>query len=91
MFLGRVVGTVVATIKDKSLKGIKLLLVRRIRTDGTLKGSSFVAVDQVQAGVGDTVFLVSSREASNAILETTPPVDRTIVGIVDRIDQGKQL
>lgn len=87
MFLGRVVGTVVATIKDPGLKGSKLLMVRRIRPDGSMKGRPFVAVDIVQAGVGDTVFLVSSREASNAVLTTTPPIDRTIVGIVDRIDQ----
>ncbi len=89
MFLGRVVGTVVATIKDKSLVGAKLMLVRRMKSDGTLKGRPFVAVDEVRAGVGDTVFLVSSREASNAIIDTFPPVDRTIVGIVDRIDQGE--
>ena len=88
MFLGCVVGNVVATIKQPSLEGTKLLMVRRLTPDGKLKGRPFLAIDQVQAGVGDQVIVVSSREASNAIRTTYPPVDRTIVGIVDRIDQG---
>ncbi len=63
-------------------------MVRTMTPDGLLKGRAFVAVDQAQAGVGDTVFLVSSREASNAVTNTYPPIDRTVVGIVDRVDQG---
>lgn len=87
MFLGRVVGTVVATIKQPSLTGQKLLLVRALKKDGRMKGRPFVAVDLVQAGVGDHVFLVSSREASNAVMPHHPAVDRAIVGIVDRVDR----
>ena len=88
MFLGKIVGTVVSTIKQPSLTGCKLLMVRTMKPDGVLKGRPFVAVDLAQAGVGDTVFLVASREASNAVTDTYPPIDKTVVGIVDRIDQG---
>ncbi len=85
MYLGRVVGTVVAERKVEGLHGQKLLLVQPLdhqrRPDGALE----VAVDTVRAGRGDLVFLVGSREAALALTPWFVPVDAAIVGIVDRV------
>ena len=85
MYLGRVVGTVVAERKVEGLAGSKLLLVQPVdhlrRPDGALE----VAVDTVRAGAGDLVFLVGSREAALALSPSFVPVDAAIVGIVDRV------
>jgi len=86
MYLGRVIGTVVATRRYRDLDGYRFLLVQPLREDQTPHGVAVVAVDAVQAGPGELVFLVSSREASQALPEPFVPVDAAIVGIVDRID-----
>jgi ethanolamine utilization protein EutN len=86
MQLGRVVGTVVATRKDPSLTGLKLLLVQAVDPAGAAIGDPFVAVDVVRAGVGDPVFWVGAREAPKALPSGIAPVDAAIVGIVDRVD-----
>lgn len=85
VYLGRVVGTCVATRKAEGLEGIKLLVVRRIDRAGRLLEPAEVACDTVQAGVGDLVKLVSAREASHALPEPFVPVDAAIVGIVDEV------
>jgi ethanolamine utilization protein EutN len=86
MYLGRVIGTVVATRKYEGLEGAKLLVVTPL--DHTLKPTRDpeVAVDTVRAGVGDLVFLVGSREAALALDPTFVPVDAAIVGIVDDVN-----
>lgn len=86
MYLGIVVGTVVATRRYRDLEGLRFLVVQPISHDGTPQGNVEVAVDTVWAGPGDRVFLVSSREASQALEEIFVPVDSAIVGIVDSID-----
>jgi ethanolamine utilization protein EutN len=85
MYLGVVQGTVVAERKVPALAGKKLLLVQPV--DDTLAeiGDVQVAVDTVQAGVGDLVYLVGSREAALALDPWFVPVDAAIVGIVDDI------
>lgn len=88
MFLGRVIGTVVATVKYEGLEGAKLLVVRMLDRDGRPYGDPVVACDQAQAGVGDRVYCVTAREASHAMPEPFVPVDAAIVGIVDRVDRG---
>ena len=85
MYLGHVVGTVVATQKSVGLEGQKLLLVDRVDQKGKALGVREVAVDVVQAGVGDFVYLVGSREASLALEPTFVPVDAAVVGIVDDV------
>lgn len=89
MYLGRVLGSVVASTKVKGLEGIKLLLVQPLsrRGDGALEPSRDpeVACDTVQAGKGDLVYLVGSREAALAMPETFVPVDAAVVGIVDQM------
>ena len=65
MKLGRVIGTVVATIKPESMKGLKLLIVRPLTADLQVEGDPFVATDaSAQASSGDLVTYESSREAA---------------------------
>lgn len=86
MYLGRVIGTVVCTRKYRDLDGIRLLVVQPLSHDLRPRGVAQVAVDVVQAGPGELVYLVGSREASQALEETFVPVDAAIVGIVDHVD-----
>ena len=86
MYLGRVTGTVVAERKAAGLTGAKLLLVQPIDDQLQDNGGVQVAVDTVQAGVDDLVYLVGSREAALALEPWFVPVDAAIVGIVDHID-----
>lgn len=86
MYLGRVIGTVVAQRKYQGLEGHKLLLVQPL--DDTLAnvGGPQVAVDTVQSGPDDLVYLVGSREAALALDPSFVPVDAAIIGIVDQVN-----
>ena len=87
MQLARVIGTVVATQKDPSLEGVKLLVVQLLDDRQQPAGAPFVAVDgTAQAGEGETVFVVAGREGALALEETFNPADWAIVGIVDEVD-----
>jgi ethanolamine utilization protein EutN len=84
--LGRVIGTVVATCRYEGLEGVKLLVVQPL--DESLKpdGRPQVAADATaQAGPGELVFVVASREAAQALPEVFVPVDLAITGIVDEV------
>jgi ethanolamine utilization protein EutN len=83
MLVARVIGNVVATRKDLSLTGLKLLLVQPIDTDRRPVGRALVAADAVGAGTGEFVFFVRGREAAFPYYPIEPPVDASIVGIVD--------
>jgi ethanolamine utilization protein EutN len=88
MHFGRVIGTVVATVKTPGLAGHRLLVVqptdsRAVPTDEP----AFVAVDLVSAAPGQWVFFVRAREAANALPDKFNPVDATIMGIVDVVDR----
>lgn len=85
MYLGVVHGTVVAERKAAGLTGKKLLLVQPVDDTGKPTGELQVAVDTVQAGEGDRVYLVGSREAALALDPWFVPVDAAIVGIVDDV------
>lgn len=87
MFLGRVIGEVVATVKHPSLEGFKILVIDMLATDRTSLGESVLAVDAVDAGVGDFVLVVD--EGSSAALVTglpDPPIRTVVVGVVDEVD-----
>ena len=88
MYLGRIVGKVVASQKDPSLKGYILLVVQPIDHDLNDAGEPFVAADVVSAGQGETVYWVSAREAPNALPGRYGPIDAAIVGIVDQVQVG---
>lgn len=85
MYLGRVIGTCVATVKYAGLEGARLLIVEAIDDEGGVVGAPHVAVDTTQAGPGETVFCVASREAALACDPWFVPVDAAIVGIVDQV------
>jgi ethanolamine utilization protein EutN len=85
MYLGRVIGTVVADRKAEGLVGSKLLLVQPLDDQLRVNGPSHAAVDTVQAGEGDLVYLVGSREAALALDPWFVPVDAAIVGMVDDV------
>jgi microcompartment protein CcmK/EutM len=86
MLLARVVGTVVATHKDPRLVGNKLLIARPMDPRGKSEGHYLVAVDTVDAGIGDTVLIVSGSSARMASGMKDCPIDAAIVGVVDAID-----
>ena len=86
MLLARVVGTVVATRKDQRLESHKLLLVRGMDPTGKPEGNYLVALDTVDAGVGETVLVVSGSSARMASGMKDTPVDAAIVGIIDHIE-----
>ena len=86
MLLARIVGTVVATRKDPRLLSTKLLLARPIDPKGKAEGNYLVAVDTVDAGVGETVLLVSGSSARMASGLKDCPVDAAVIGIIDTVD-----
>lgn len=86
MHLARVIGDVVATMKDVNLAGHKLLVLQPITPDRSASGRPVVALDAMGAGVGEHVFFVRGREASFPFLPEEPPTDACVVGIVDHWD-----
>jgi microcompartment protein CcmK/EutM len=86
MLLARVVGTVVATRKDPRLVSNKLLLARPMDPHGKAEGNYLVALDTVDAGVGDTVLIVSGSSARIAAGMKDCPVDAAIVGVIDTVE-----
>jgi ethanolamine utilization protein EutN len=88
MQLARVVGEVVATIKDPNLSGITMLVVQPIAASGEDTGRALVALDSIGAGVGEHVFFVRGREAAFPFYPAEPPADATVIGIVDHWSVG---
>ena len=92
MQIARVVGTVVATQKNRKLEGAKLLLVQPITPDGEPRGGTFLTIDSVGAGVGETVLVViEGKAAGDALGRKAAAVDAAIVGIVDSVEVGNDL
>jgi ethanolamine utilization protein EutN len=83
MQLARVIGTVVASIKNDSLEGRKLLVVQTVNKDLQPAGKPMVAVDSVGAGIGELVFWCRGKEASFPFKREDTPTDCTIIAIVD--------
>ncbi len=87
MFLGRVIGEVVSTVKHPSLHGRKILVIDMLTPERKPVGESVLAIDSVDAGVGDFVLVVD--EGSSAALVTglsDPPIRTVVVGVVDSVD-----
>jgi microcompartment protein CcmK/EutM len=81
--LARVVGSVVASVKDANLDATTLLVLQPLAASGEPVGRTLVALDSVGAGVGENVFFVRGREAAYPFYPAEPPTDAAIVGIVD--------
>ena len=96
MFLARVTGSVVATHKVESMTGRKLLTVEPLRVDPAKRdqlvgtGRTFVCVDTVGAGLGETVLIVQGSSARLTPETEKLPVDATIIGIVDTVNVENQ-
>ena len=90
MVLGKVIGTLVASRKEPTLEGLKLLVVRACDVDGSVPatGAVVVAVDAVGAGIGEVVLYASGSSARQTQVTQNRPVDATIMAIVDEIAVG---
>jgi ethanolamine utilization protein EutN len=87
MLIGKVVGDLVATQKHSSHEGGKLLLVQPLNLDGSSRGDPVVAMDAVDAGVGDRVLLVAEGfSAMTAVGRPQSPIDMAIIGFIDEIE-----
>ena len=86
MYTGEIAGTVVSTVKDPGLEGIPLLLVRLIE-NGEKKGLIVAADATRQAGLGDFVYLIGSREASRMFRKPLVPADAAVVGFIDDFNE----
>ena len=87
MLIARVVGELVATQKHPSHVGCKLLLVQPLNLDGSNRGDAVVAVDAVDAGVGDRVLLATEGfSAMTAVGRPQSPIDMAVIGFIDEID-----
>lgn len=93
MYFGAVVGDVVSTHKNDRLEGKRLLLVRRLDLAMKPEGAEIVALDVVDAGVGDRVLVVQEGSSARKIFQDDwIPVQAVIVGVLDRVDlEGRQV
>jgi microcompartment protein CcmK/EutM len=87
VLIARIVGEVVATRKHPSHEGLKLLLVQPLNLDGSDRGDAVVAVDSVDAGVGDQVLLtMEGFSAFSSVGRPMTPIESAVIGVIDRIE-----
>lgn len=87
MQIARVIGTVVATQKNRKLEGAKLLLVQPLTLDDQPKGATLLAIDSVGAGIGEKVLVViEGKAAGDALGRKAAAVDAAIIGIIDAVE-----
>jgi ethanolamine utilization protein EutN len=87
MIIARVIGNVVASQKQSSHEGKKILLVQPLGLDGAPEGDPFVALDSVDAGVGDRVLAVQEGfSAMTSVGHKESPIDAAVIGIVDLVE-----
>jgi len=89
MTLGRVIGTVVSTVKLEALSGYKILIVQPVDPQGQDDGAVTLALDSVQAGVGDKVLIADEGNSARMIVgDSMAPIRTMVVGIVDQVTVG---
>jgi microcompartment protein CcmK/EutM len=85
--IGRVVGNVVSTHKNAKLEGAKLMLVQPLDLAGAAKGAPLMAIDGVDAGIGDRVLLIQDGRSAQLVLgKGAAAVDTAIIGVVDAVE-----
>ncbi|GMT48774.1 MAG: ethanolamine utilization protein EutN [bacterium] len=90
MVLGRVIGSIVSTVKHSAYQGMKILMVQPVDPANQDKGTVIAAVDKVQAGPGDRVLVMTEGNSARQLLQSQDtPVNMVIVGIVDNIEYDK--
>ncbi|HEX2711295.1 MAG TPA: EutN/CcmL family microcompartment protein [Candidatus Acidoferrales bacterium] len=92
MLIGRVIGDVVATQKAPSHVGRKILVVQPLNLDGSDRGDAVLALDAVDAGVGERVLVVTEGFcAMTAVGRPNSPIDMAIVGVIDSVDLAEDV
>lgn len=91
MYLGRVVGTLVATRKEPTLDGLKFLVLKQLDVEGAETGSYRVAADAVGAGLGEVVLYATGSAARQTKLTHQRPCDGVIMAIVDQLEVGGEM
>jgi ethanolamine utilization protein EutN len=87
MLIGKVIGDVVATRKHSSHEGQKILYVQILELDGTERGNPLLAVDAVDAGIGDKVLITTDGWAAmTAVGRPLSPIDMAVVGVIDHVE-----
>jgi len=86
MLIAKVVGTTVSTIKDEKIIGQKLLIVRQTDEKGEPFGKPYVAVDTVNAGIGDLVLTAGGSSARQTTITKDRPVDAVIMAMIDSLE-----
>lgn len=86
MLIARVIGTTISTIKDEKLTGCKLLIMRPTDETGTPVGKPYVAVDTLDAGVGDLVLTAHGSGGRQTYLTRNSPVDAVIMAVIDHLE-----
>lgn len=86
MLIAKVIGTTIATIKDEKLVGRKLLILRQTDESGAPSGKPYVAVDTLDAGIGDLVLTCSGSSARQTNITKDTPVDAVIMAVVDSLE-----
>lgn len=85
MLIAKVIGTTISTIKDEKLTGRKLLILRETNERGELTGKPYVAVDTVDAGIGDLVLTAHGSSGRQTYLTKDSPVDAVIMAVIDHL------
>ena len=88
MLIAKVIGTTVSTIKDEKLHGRKLLILRQSDEAGAVSGKPYVAVDTVDAGIGDLVLTAAGSSARQTNITKDSPVDAVIMAVIDSLEVG---
>jgi microcompartment protein CcmK/EutM len=86
MLIASVVGTTVSTVKDEKLAGRKLLILRQTDETGNPFGKPYVAVDTVDAGIGDLVLTCAGSSARQTNITKDSPVDAVIMAVIDSLE-----
>jgi ethanolamine utilization protein EutN len=87
MLIARVIGDVVATQKTASHEGAKILVVQPLHLDGSDRGEPLLALDAVDAGVGDRVLITTDGFAAmTAMGRPNSPIDMAVIGVIDTVD-----
>ncbi len=88
MLIAKVIGTTVSTIKDVALTGRKLLILRQTDETGASFGKPYVAVDTLDAGVGDLVLTAHGSSGRQTVITKNTPVDAVIMAVIDHLEVG---